>query len=161
MGNSRHVTHWIHALGATFFQRGGRVGRRIPTSKTGGGAGRVPDRVLQKCEDPDSVPATLFTSMMKCGADPSGTEAIFRGPLDKAGEDPTRCENRRPRDLSSPFMKLLELERARRMPPMLEGQLAESPYAYQKGRSTEILLADQKGRLFDLRGGFGHRGGIR
>lgn len=120
-----------------------------------------PAEFYKKCEDPNSVPATLFTRMMKCGKNSSGTEAIFRGPLDKAGKDPTRCGNRRPRDLSNPFMKLLELETARRMPPMLEGEVAESPYAYQKGRSTEIILADQKGRLFDLRGGFGHRGGIR
>ena len=66
---------------------------------------------------------------------------------DKAGRDPTRCENKRPMALLSPLVKLLELGLVRRMLPMLEGGIpermpAEGRYAYQKGRSTEILLAD-------------------
>ena len=39
-------------------------------------------------------------------------------------------------------MKLLELVLARRMLPTLEGQLAEGQFAYQRGRSAEISLAE-------------------
>ena len=40
------------------------------------------------------------------------------------------------------MMKLLELILVRRLMPKLEGKLAEEQYAYQKARSTELLLAD-------------------
>ena len=39
-------------------------------------------------------------------------------------------------------MKLLELVPVRRMMPVLERRLAEEQYAYQRARSTELLLAD-------------------
>ena len=73
---------------------------------------------------------------------PKPVRSFYIVPLDKAGKDPRKCANKRPIALLSPMMKLLELILVRRLLPKLEGKLAEEQYAYQKARSTELLLED-------------------
>ena len=63
-------------------------------------------------------------------------------PLDKAGKDPARCAKKRPIALLSPMVKLLELILVRRILPSVEQRISCSQYAYQRARSTEILLSD-------------------
>ena len=73
---------------------------------------------------------------------PTPVRRFYIAPLDKAGKDPRKCANKRPIAFLSPMMKLLELILVRRLLPKLERKLAEEQYAYQKARSTELLLED-------------------
>ena len=97
--------------------------------------------INKKCECLQSFLATLFASMLERRRIPAELRRFFAVSLDKAGKDPTRCENKRPIALLSPHVKLLESILARSILPMVEEQLAEGHYAYQKRRSAEILLA--------------------
>ena len=67
---------------------------------------------------------------------------FFIIPLDKQGKDPTKSSNKRPIALLSPLMKLLELVLVRRIIPKVESGLSEDQYAYQRSRSTEVMLSD-------------------
>ena len=86
--------------------------------------------------------AGLFNGMAGHNQIPSALRRFYVAPLDKAGKNPALRESKRPIALLSPLMKLLELALVRRMLPMLEGQLTGGQYAYQQGRSAELLLSD-------------------
>ena len=86
--------------------------------------------------------AKLFPKMIEWGCAPALIRRFFVAPVDKAGEDPRKCANKRQIALISPLVKLLELILVRRLMPKLEGKLAEEQCAYQKARSTQRLLAD-------------------
>ena len=80
--------------------------------------------------------------MLETDQIPEMLRKFYVAPLDKPGKDPTRCDGKRPIALLSPLMKLLEMILVRRMLPGLEGSLSGGQYAYQQGRSTELLLGD-------------------
>ena len=86
--------------------------------------------------------ALLFTTIIEHNYIPKAVRRFVLTPLDKPGKDPTRSLNKRPIALPSSLMKMLELILARRIPPIVEGELAGNRYAYRRARSTEVFLSD-------------------
>ena len=106
------------------------------------GPDKYPSEIYKNCTAIGGTLAELFTKMAEWDCVPAPARRFYIVPLDKAGKDPRKCADKRPIALLSPMMKLLELILARRLLPKLEGKLAEEQYAYQKARSTELLLED-------------------
>ena len=86
--------------------------------------------------------ALHITNMIERIYIPGALKHLFVAPLDKPGKDPGVCNNKRPIALLNPLMKLVELVIVRRLLPLVEHLLSADQYAYQRARSTEILLSD-------------------
>ena len=86
--------------------------------------------------------AALYTCTIERNYVPKRLRSFYVIPLDKPGKDPTKCASKRPIALLSPLVKLLGLVLVRRILPHVENRVSCGQYAYQRARSTEILLAD-------------------
>ena len=86
--------------------------------------------------------AELYTKMIEMACVPRAVTHFFVAPLDKPAKDPKQPANKRPIALLSSFAKLMELILVRRISPMVEKQLADEQYAYQRARSPEVLISD-------------------
>ena len=80
--------------------------------------------------------------MLETAIIPKNLKQFYIIPLDKPGKDPTSCGGKRPIALLPSLMKMLELIIVRRILPIVSDIMSEDQYAYQRARSTEILLAD-------------------
>ena len=113
----------------------------IPRNRAAGPA-LFPAEMYIRCPSMHKGIAALFTSIVENNRIPRKLRHFYVVPLDKAGKDPKLCANKRPIALLSPLVKLLEMVLVRRMMPFVEHRISCSQYAYQRARSTEILLAD-------------------
>ena len=119
----------------------GLAAKDLPGKKAVG-PDEIPAEIYKHCPEIHGMLAELFTGMLERNQIPSLLRRFYVVPLDKPGKDPNSCDGKRPIALLSPLMKLLEMILVRRMLPMLEETLSGGQYAYQQGRSTELLLGD-------------------
>ena len=118
----------------------------LPKNKAAG-PDQIPAEIYHHCTATHQIIRDLFTQMIENAAIPEKLRHFYIAPLDKPGKDPTKAKNKRPIALLSPLVKMLELVLVRRILPLAQEQLSEDQYAYQRARSTEVLLAGLRQRV--------------
>ena len=86
--------------------------------------------------------AVVFNGILRTGEIPKGLTRIHVAPLLKAGKDPNACESRRPISLISTAVKVLEGVLYHRIVGEVGNILDPGRFAYRRGRSTEMALAE-------------------
>ena len=115
--------------------------RDLPRGRSAG-PDKFPAELYHHCPSLHAPLALLVTDVIERALIPGALKQLYVSPLDKPGKDPMDCNSKRPISLLSPLMKLVELLIVRRLLPQVEHLLSSDQYAYQRARSTEVLLSD-------------------
>ena len=100
----------------------------------------LPSEVCANCAEMHAYVAGLFNSMIQRNYVPKALRRFFIILMDKPGADPTTSSNKRSIASRGPHMKLLESVLVRHIQQEVRAGPSEVQYAFQRARSTEIML---------------------